>query len=120
VKGSTNETLFATAIGIALFHELFIIFILPESLPSHSRYPSMASTLSVRGDDDGRKRLGSTLWKRFRYFVKALLYKPIAILFPQRLEGRNGYDWNLTLTGITLFIYVLSIVRLRSLDFVPR
>ncbi|KAI0036850.1 hypothetical protein K488DRAFT_33838, partial [Vararia minispora EC-137] len=114
VPGSSNETLFATAVGIALAHIAFIIFVLPESLPLHSRYPSMVSTIS-QGDvspaerSRERKVPGHTFIRRIMYFLKALLFEPIAIFFPQPLEGRKAFDWNLTLTGVAVFIYVLSI-----------
>ena len=48
---------------------------------------------------------------RFKKFVRNLLIRPISIFFPKKLDGgRKGYDWNLTLVGITQFIYILSIV----------
>jgi hypothetical protein len=34
--------------------------------------------------------------------------RPATLFIPFKLEGRRGRDWNLTLTGAALFIYVLS------------
>jgi hypothetical protein len=49
------------------------------------------------------------------------LVRPIALFFPQKLDGpRRGRDWNLTLTGVALFIYVLSDVSIWQLSLVAR
>jgi len=34
--------------------------------------------------------------------------RPATLFIPMKLEGRRGRDWNLTLTGAALFIYVLA------------
>ncbi len=38
--------------------------------------------------------------------------RPATLFIPLKLEGRRGHDWNLTLTGAALFLYVLSDVSL--------
>ncbi|KAI0066208.1 hypothetical protein BV25DRAFT_1879320 [Artomyces pyxidatus] len=96
----TNTTsLFVLAIIIALSNLIFVTIILPESLPSDRRLKP-SSTPHVPG-----KRVSRAIKAVVRQFTR-----PISVFAPQKLDGgRRGYDWNLTLTGAALFIYVLSI-----------
>lgn len=43
--------------------------------------------------------------------------RPATLFIPMKLEGRRGRDWNLTLTGAALFIYVLADVSLIHLQY---
>ncbi|KAI0320781.1 major facilitator superfamily domain-containing protein [Amylostereum chailletii] len=117
VNSSTTVTLFALAIVIALCNLVFVILILPESLPRHRRLHSRSSTgYSHRASGSHfeppqrrPKSIGRVLKKTFTSIVTQLI-RPISLFFPVPLDrGRKGRNWNLTLTGIALFIYVLSI-----------
>jgi len=77
-------SLFVLAIVIALTNFAFALFILPESLP-----PSRRLSLTTRQ-------------------VTLQFLRPAALFIPLRLEGRRGRDWNLTLTGAALFLYVFA------------
>lgn len=117
---STNETLFAASIAVALVNLFLIIFILPESLLPESRlgsnFFSRQRESSVSSEEVARDK---SSWHVFVYrlkkFIRNLLIRPISIFFPKKLEGRKGYDWNLTLVGVAQFIYILSIVSFVSL-----
>lgn len=47
-------------------------------------------------------------------YVANQFWRPVRLFLPHWVESGNGtkgrWDWNLTLVGITLFIYLLSIV----------
>jgi hypothetical protein len=43
--------------------------------------------------------------------------RPAALFIPMKLEGRRGRDWNITLTGAALFIYVLADVSLIRVQY---
>lgn len=53
-------------------------------------------------------------------YVARQFWRPVRLFLPHWVEAGNGkkgrWDWNLTLVGITLFIYLLSIV---SVSFLP-
>ncbi len=49
--------------------------------------------------------------------VALQILRPATLFIPTKLEGRRGHDWNLTLTGAALFIYVLSDVSLIRVQF---
>ncbi|KZV76316.1 MFS general substrate transporter [Peniophora sp. CONT] len=112
---STNETLFAASIAVALTNLILIIFILPESLLPERRLGSNFSFTrhresSVSSEDVARdKSSWHVMVYRLKKFIRNLLIRPISIFFPKKLEGRKGYDWNLTLVGVVQFIYILSI-----------
>ncbi|KAA1476081.1 hypothetical protein DENSPDRAFT_861057 [Dentipellis sp. KUC8613] len=113
VPYSNTTTLFGLAILIALMNFLFVVLILPESLTPERRTVrpiSVTHYRSASGREVAYKRWwGRKLWKGV-VNVWTQLVRPIALFKPQRLEGRRGRDWNLTLVGAALFIYVLSIL----------
>ncbi|KAI0048291.1 MFS general substrate transporter [Auriscalpium vulgare] len=99
VPNSDTNSLFALAIAIAVTNLVFVVFILPESLPPSRR---LAQSSSSHAEDKPITRAVKT--------VVDQIVRPIAVFVPPKLDGgRKGRDWNLTLTGITLFIYILSI-----------
>ncbi|KAI0313769.1 major facilitator superfamily domain-containing protein [Amylostereum chailletii] len=95
---------FAVAVIIALCNLLFILFLLPESLPPHRRVQAHAHDSSPTGP----KNITRTVRRTFAS-VSAQLVRPVVLFYPPRLEGgRRGRNWNFTLTGLALFIYVVS------------
>lgn len=116
-RRSTNETLFAASVAVAVVNLFLIIFILPESLLPERRLGSNFSFTrhresSVSSEEVARdKSRWHALMYRLKKFIRNLLIRPISIFFPKKLDGgRKGYDWNLTLVGVAQFIYILSIV----------
>ncbi|KAI0283674.1 major facilitator superfamily domain-containing protein [Russula aff. rugulosa BPL654] len=89
--GTTTITLFVIAIVIAIANLTFALFILPESLPPSNRLSYASSPV-----DHTLRELASQF------------LRPAALFIPLKLEGRRGRDWNLTLTGIALFLYVFA------------
>lgn len=99
-----------TAIVIALTNLSFVLFILPESLPPSrrlSRVPSSVDHNSQQQNRGVRYRIVKTARDVGLQFLR-----PATLFIPMKLEGRRGYDWNLTLTGAALFIYTLGLVSL--------
>ena len=99
-----------TAIVIALTNLSFVLFILPESLPPPrrlSRVPSLVDRDSQQQNRGVRYRTVKTMRDVGLQFLR-----PATLFIPMKLEGRRGYDWNLTLTGLALFIYALGLVSL--------
>lgn len=69
----------------------------------------------------GRRRRGVVgAVKGLAKYVARQFWRPVRLFLPHWVEAGNGkkgrWDWNLTLVGITLFIYLLSIV---SVSFLP-
>jgi hypothetical protein len=103
---TTTISLFVLAIVIALTNFAFALFILPESLPP-SRRLSRASSSVDHHAHQGRKGLTRRITETMRHVTLQFL-RPAALFIPLRLEGRRGRDWNLTLTGAALFLYVFA------------
>ncbi|KAI0305500.1 major facilitator superfamily domain-containing protein [Multifurca ochricompacta] len=104
--GSTSISLFVLAIVIAVTNLSFVLLILPESLPPSrrlSRALSLVDHQSQRRHNGVAHRIGKTMRNVALQFLR-----PATLFIPQKLEGRRGHDWNLTLTGMALFFYVLS------------
>lgn len=136
-SGSTTRTLFVAAIIIALINLTFVTFVLPESLSPSSRLKegsrdsrsesvssgttsdssSTRSSIHQHGRGGGRRgrRRGIVgAVKGLAQYVARQFWRPVRLFLPHWVEAGNGkkgrWDWNLTLVGITLFIYLLSIV----------
>ncbi len=104
--GANTTALFVVAIAIALANLTFALFILPESLPSSSRLSYVPSPADHR-PQQWRKGVVRRIGKTLRNLVLQIL-RPAALFVPFKLEGRRGRDWNLTLTGAALFLYVFA------------
>ncbi|THU91914.1 MFS general substrate transporter [Dendrothele bispora CBS 962.96] len=81
----------------------YIAFICPESLPAEAR-----SKLEDRSSDS------TTIFKHFRNLFSSLvagLLSPISMLKPRHvtLPTYSGKDWNVTLAGGALFLYLISV-----------
>lgn len=98
------------AIAIALANLTFAFFILPESLPLSRRLLYVSSPVSHRRR---RKGVVRSALKTLRDLASQFL-RPAALFIPLKLEGRRGRDWNLTLTGAALFLYVFADVSRNS------
>ena len=94
------------AIAIALANLTFALFILPESLPPSSRLSYVSSPVDHR-QQQGRKGVVRRIVKALRDLASQFL-RPAALFIPLKLDGRRGRDWNLTLTGAALFLYVFA------------
>ena len=103
---TTTITLFAIAIVIAIANFLFALLILPESLAPSSRLSYVSSPVDRRRQQQ-RKGVVRRIVKTFRDFASQFL-RPTTLFIPLKLEGRRGRDWNLTLTGAALFLYVFA------------
>ena len=94
------------AIVIAIANLTFALFILPESLPPSNRLSYASSPVDHRRQQR-RKGVVCRIVKTLRELASQFL-RPAALFIPLKLEGRRGRDWNLTLTGIALFLYVFA------------
>jgi hypothetical protein len=94
------------AIVIAIANLTFAVFILPESLPPSNRLSYASSPVDHRRQQR-RKGVVRRIVKTLRELASQFL-RPAALFIPLKLEGRRGRDWNLTLTGIALFLYVFA------------
>ncbi|KAH9045078.1 hypothetical protein EDB84DRAFT_1469066 [Lactarius hengduanensis] len=99
VTGTTTNSLFVTAILIAITNLSFRP-IHPSRVAPPSRRLSRAPS-SI--DHDSQQRNRGTMRDVALQFLR-----PATLFIPLKLEGRRGRDWNLTLTGLALFLYVLA------------
>lgn len=106
ITGTTTITLFVLAIAIALTNLAFVFFIVPESLLPSRRLSHMSSPV-VPQSQQQRKRLFRRTSETLRNVASQFL-RPAALFIPPKLEARRIRDWNLTLTGAALFLYVLA------------
>ena len=104
--GTTTITLFALAITIALANLAFVLFIVPESLSPSRRLSYVASPV-VEQSQQRHKGLVRRTSKVLRNVASQFL-RPAVLFVPLKLEARRIRDWNLTLTGAALFLYVLA------------
>ncbi|KAH8995633.1 major facilitator superfamily domain-containing protein [Lactarius akahatsu] len=106
VTGTTTSSLFVTAILIAITNLSFVLFILPESLPPSRRLSRVPSSI----DHDSQQRNRGVVYHIVKTIrdVALQFLRPATLFIPLKLEGRRGRDWNLTLTGLALFLYVLA------------
>jgi hypothetical protein len=99
------------SIAVAVTNFTFALFILPESLPPSrrlSRVPSLVDNHPQRR----RKGVARRIVKGLRNVASQFL-RPAALFIPLKFE--EGRDWNLTLTGAALFLYVFADVsRIRE------
>ncbi|KAF8271276.1 major facilitator superfamily domain-containing protein [Lactarius quietus] len=103
---TTTNSLFVIAIVIALTNLSFVLFILPESLPPSRRLSRVSSSIDHDSQQQNRgvvNRMAMTMRDVALQFLR-----PATLFIPMKVEGRRGRDWNLTLTGLALFIYVLA------------
>ena len=103
------------AIVIALTNLCFVFFILPESLPPSRRLSRVPSSVDHDSQQQNRGALHRII-KTMRDVALQFL-RPATLFIPMKLEGRRGHDWNLTLTGAALFIYVLGDVSLIRVQY---
>jgi hypothetical protein len=106
LTGTTTITLFALAIAIALTNLALVLFIVPESLSPSRRLSYVASPV-VQQLQQQRKGFVSRTSEALRNVASQFL-RPAALFIPPKLEALRIRDWNLTLTGAALFLYVLA------------
>lgn len=95
------------AIVIELVNLASVVFIVPESLPTSRRLSHVPSPAVDHPSQQQRKGFVRHIFKVMRNVVSQFL-RPAALFIPLKLEGRRIRDWNLTLTGAALFIYVFA------------
>ncbi|KAI9507902.1 major facilitator superfamily domain-containing protein [Russula earlei] len=106
IAGTTTISLFVLAIAIAVTNFAFVLFILPESLARSRRLSHVRSPVDQNLQQQPKgvvRRIGKTLRNMSLQFLR-----PAALFVPSKLEGRRGRDWNLTLTGVVLFLYMFA------------
>ncbi|KAG6813398.1 hypothetical protein H0H92_011376 [Tricholoma furcatifolium] len=97
------ETAFALSIGLLAVTFLYVVLICPES-----RAPTAPEQETANREQPlFRGSVFSVVRNYIRYFLSALLI-PIAMFAPRAIPGHPGKNYNLTLTGIGLFIYLVS------------
>jgi len=106
IAGTTTITLFILATIIALMNFAFVLFLLPESLHPSRRLSHVPSHVDQRSQQQ-RKGVARRMAKAMRNVLSQFLL-PASLFVPFKLEGRRGRDWNLTLTGVALFLYVFA------------
>ncbi|KAH9956889.1 major facilitator superfamily domain-containing protein [Russula dissimulans] len=106
ISGTTTITLFILAIVIALVNFAFVLFLLPESLHPSRRLSHVPLHVDQRSQQRHKgiiRRMANAMRN-----VSLQFLRPAALFVPVKLEGRRGRDWNLTLTGVALFLYVFA------------
>lgn len=104
-KTGYSDSFFFCSITLLVCTILYVLFVCPES-----RFPPDAA-----GDSYARdfRQLKSSPIQAARHlirkFISALL-SPISIFAPKRIRGTNKTSWNMTLVGLSFFIYCVSIV----------
>ena len=106
VTGTNTITLFSLAIVIELTNLAFALFIVPESLPPARRLSRVPSSVDYQSPQR-RKGVVRRIFKAMRDITTQFL-RPAALFMPLKLEARRVRDWNLTLTGAALFLYVFA------------
>lgn len=106
ITGTTTITLFVISIAVALTNFTFALFILPESLLPYRRLSHVPSLVDPHPEQQ-RKGVVRRITKTLRNVASQFL-RPATLFLPLKLEGRRGRDWNLTLTGAALFLYVFA------------
>ena len=106
VTGTNTISLFLLAIIIELTNLAFVLFIVPESLPSSRRLSRVPSSVDHQSPQR-RKGVVRRVLKTTRDVTTQFL-RPAALFIPLKLEARRIRDWNLTLTGAALFLYVFA------------
>ncbi|KAF8907370.1 major facilitator superfamily domain-containing protein [Gymnopilus junonius] len=98
-----NDGFFYTSIGIITFTLLYVIFVCPESLKHSER------TVQSRTQDDLSFKTSPLLVVRrlIMNFISALLL-PISMFTPLRIPGSSRYNYNMTLVGLSMFLYIVS------------
>ena len=104
--GTTTITLFVISIAVALTNFTFALFILPESLLPSRRLSYVPSPVNPHPEQQ-RKGVARRIIKALRNVASQFL-RPATLFLPLKLEERRGRDWNLTLTGAALFLYVFA------------
>jgi hypothetical protein len=99
-------TLFVLAIAIALTNLAFVLFIVPESLSPSHRLSHVASPV-LHQSQQRHKGVIRRTFKALRNVASQFL-RPAALFIPLKLEARRIRDWNLTLTGAALFLYMFA------------
>ena len=94
------------AIVIAIANLVFALFILPESLQPSNRLSYVSSPVD-HSRQQRRKGVVRRIVTTLRELTSQFL-RPTALFIPLKLEGRRGRDWNLTLTGAALFLYMFA------------
>lgn len=94
------------SIAVALTNFTFALFILPESLPPSRRLLRVPSLVDSHPEQQ-RKGVAYRIVKSLRN-VSSQFLRPATLFIPLNLDGRRGRDWNLTLTGAALFLYVFA------------
>jgi len=106
VTGTSTITLFLLAIIIELTNLFFVLFIVPESLPPSRRLSRVPSSVDHQSPQR-RKGVIRHILRTIRDVTTQFL-RPAALFIPLKLEARRVRDWNLTLTGAALFLYVFA------------
>lgn len=94
------------SIAVALTNFTFALSILPESLPPSRRLLRVPSLVDFHPEQQ-RKGVAYRIVKTLRN-VSSQFLRPATLFIPLNLNGRRGRDWNLTLTGAALFLYVFA------------
>ncbi|KAF5359742.1 hypothetical protein D9756_003443 [Leucocoprinus leucothites] len=103
-KTGYSDSFFYSSITLLICTILYLLFICPESkFPSHEEantYSNDFLDLKTSPIEASRRLL--------KKFMTALL-SPIAIFSPKQIPGTNKRSWNMTLVGLSFFIYCISI-----------
>src|SRR6266851_7972347 len=105
--GTNTITLFALAIAIALTNLAFVLFIVPESLlPCHRLSHMPSESLKVPQSQQQSSVVRHMV--QIMCNIASQFLRSAALFIPHKLESRRVRDWNLTLTGVALFLYVFA------------
>ena len=108
VTGTSTITLFLLAIIIELTNLAAVLFIVPESLPPSRRLSRVPSSVDHQSPSPQRRKGMIRHILRTIRDVTTQFLRPAALFIPLKLEARRVRDWNLTLTGAALFLYVFA------------
>ncbi|KAF9445477.1 hypothetical protein P691DRAFT_777552 [Macrolepiota fuliginosa MF-IS2] len=103
-KTGYSDSFFFCSITLLISTILYLLFICPES-----RFPSHDAADSYAGDFLAFKTSPLQAARRLTTKFISAVVSPIAIFAPKRTRGTNQRSWNMTLVGLSFFIYCVSI-----------
>ncbi|KAJ3574175.1 hypothetical protein NP233_g1930 [Leucocoprinus birnbaumii] len=102
-KTGYSDSFFYSSITLLVCTILYITFICPES-----RFPSRDENTYSRDFSDLKSSPIQASRRLFKKFMTDL-FSSVAIFSPKRVPDTNKRSWNMTLVGLSFFLYCVSI-----------
>ncbi|KAJ3514068.1 hypothetical protein NLJ89_g2588 [Agrocybe chaxingu] len=98
-----HDGFFFGSISLIAANILFVIFICPES-----RFPPPPTDNTVSADEVSFKNSPLLAIQRLSVNFLTSLLLPISMFMPLRVPGSSRRNYNMTLVGLSLFLYIVS------------